>query len=164
MKQDLSNFAYSDFFLCFNCPFLPFFYIRVVKKHSKIVNKSKFLIILFNANTFLCYNCSFSVLIDKVHNRIKKTIWPGSSISANFSSLACQLCQSYPTISQPGIELVASHSPLGLIEYLMHYRSKLYDIVCSVFLYRNEIVDYIPVWYFLFLFVLFYFTRHLTSR
>ena len=72
MKQDLSNFAYSDFFLCFNCPFLPFFYIRVVKKHSKIVNKSKFLIILFSANTFLCYNCSFSVLIDKVHNRIKK--------------------------------------------------------------------------------------------
>ena len=91
-------------------------------------------------------------------------MWPGSSISANFSSLACQLCQSYPTISKPGIELVASHSPLGLIEYLMQYRSKLYDIVCSVFLYRNEIVDYTPVWYFLFLFVLFYFTRHLTSR
>ena len=46
----------------------------------------------------------------------------------------------------------------------MQYRSKSYDIVCSVFLYRNEIVDYTPVWYFLFLFVLFYFTRHLTSR
>ena len=164
MKQDLSYFAYSDFFLCFNCPFLPFFLHSCCEKHSKIVNKSKFLIILFNANTFLCYNCSFSVLIDKVHNKIKKIIWPGSSISANFSSLACQLCQSYPTISQPGIELVASHSPLGLIEYLMQYRSKLYDIVCSVFLYRNEIVDYTPVWYFLFLFVLFYFTRHLTSR
>ena len=152
------------FFCVLIVHFCLFFYIRVVKKHSKIVNKSKFLIILFNANTFLCYNCFFSVLIDKVHNRIKKFIWPGSSISANFSSLACQLCQSYPTISQPGIELVASHSPLGLIEYLMQYRSKLYDIVCSVFLYRNEIVDYTPVWYFLFLFVLFYFTRHLTSR
>ena len=46
----------------------------------------------------------------------------------------------------------------------MQYRSKLYEIVCSVILYRNEIVDYTPLWYFSFLFVLFYFTRHLTSR
>ena len=159
----MSNFAYIDFFLCFNCQFLLFLH-SCCEKHSKIVNKSNFLVILFNANTFLCYNCSFSVLIDKIYNRIKKIIWPGSSISAYFSSLAHQLCQSYPAISQPGIELVASHSPLGMIEYLMQCRSKLYEIVCSVTLYRNEIVDYTPLWYFLFLFVLFYFTRHLTSR